>query len=60
MLALILLDLTLREIVADLPHDAGSIVIYVLFALFAGFIWAGSRGGSSGGPGAPAGRKDVR
>lgn len=43
MLALILLELTLREIVSDIPHDAGAVVAYALLAIFLGFIWAGSR-----------------
>jgi hypothetical protein len=44
MLLFILFKLTLRGVIADIPHDAGAIVIYLLLALFIGFIWAGSRG----------------
>jgi hypothetical protein len=44
MLSFILLDLTLNEIVADIPRDGASIVVYLLIAIFVGLIWAGSRG----------------
>ena len=36
--------LTLREIVQNIPHDAAAVVVYVLIAVFAGFIWMGTRG----------------
>ncbi len=49
MLALILLDLTLREVITDIPHDAGAVVAYIMIALFVGFTVAGSRRRSSGG-----------
>ena len=35
--------LTLHEIVSDIPHDAGAIIIYVVLAVFIGFIWYGNR-----------------
>lgn len=35
--------LTWREVVANLPHDGPALVVYVLVALFIGFIWHGSR-----------------
>lgn len=41
MLSLILLELTLHEVLADVPHDAGAIVVYLMMALFVGFIWLG-------------------
>jgi hypothetical protein len=44
MLSLILLDLTLKEIVADIPRDGAAIIVYLLIAVFVGLIWAGSRG----------------
>jgi hypothetical protein len=51
--------LTLREVLADIPHDVPAMVVYVLIALFVGFIWWGSRGGdagpAAGGPTASAG-----
>ncbi len=50
MLSLILLKLTLQAVLADLPHDGGSAIAYLLIALFVGFIWAGSRGGSEDPP----------
>jgi hypothetical protein len=51
--------LTLREVLADIPHDLPAMVVYVLIALFVGFIWWGSRGGNTrtaaGGPTSSAG-----
>jgi hypothetical protein len=42
--------LTLGEVVRDLPHDAGAIVVYVLMLGFIGLMWYGNRRKSSGGP----------
>jgi hypothetical protein len=53
MLAALLLDLTFREVIGGLPHDAGAVVTYVLVALFIGFIWHGSRSKSGGASPAP-------
>lgn len=39
-----LLTLSLRQIVSDIPHDAGAWVTYAILALFVGFVWAGNRG----------------
>lgn len=51
--------LTLREVISDIPHDVPAIVVYVLIAVFVGFIWYGSRGGdagpAAGGPTSPSG-----
>ncbi len=47
MFSLILLNLTLKDIVTDIPHDAAAVVVYLLLALFIGFIWYGSRPGST-------------
>jgi hypothetical protein len=47
--------LTFGEVLANLPHDAAAIVIYVLVALFIGFIWHGSRNRSE--PTAQAGSR---
>jgi hypothetical protein len=41
--------LTFREVVQNLPHDGPALLVYVLVALFIGFIWHGSRGGGTGG-----------
>lgn len=38
--------LTVREILSDLPTDAGAVITFILIALFIGFIWHGSRSGS--------------
>lgn len=35
--------LTFAEVLQDIPHDAGAIVVYVLILTFIGFIWYGSR-----------------
>jgi hypothetical protein len=35
--------LTATEIVADIPRDAGAVLVYVLLVVFIGFIWWGSR-----------------
>jgi len=43
MFAIALLELTLREVLAGVPVDAGAIVAYVILGLFVGFIWHGSR-----------------
>ncbi|CAN5638058.1 hypothetical protein BH23GEM7_BH23GEM7_24470 [soil metagenome] len=48
MFSLILLNLTFEEIVTDIPHDAAAVVVYLLLALFVGFIWYGSRPGAAG------------
>ncbi|HUF13364.1 MAG TPA: hypothetical protein VMN78_09710 [Longimicrobiales bacterium] len=41
--------LTLGEIIADIPHDAPAIFVYVLLAAGIAAIVAGSRRSSSGG-----------
>ncbi len=43
MLSLVLWDLTLYEVLADIPHDFAALVVYAILALFVGFIWYGSR-----------------
>lgn len=48
MLTLALLDLTLREVLADIPRDADAIVAYVVLLLFLGFTLAGSRRSGTG------------
>ena len=35
--------LTLREVIADIPHDAGAVAVYLLLALYIGFVWYGNR-----------------
>jgi hypothetical protein len=39
---------TVRELLTDIPHDGPAIVVYVMIALFIGFIWWGSRRTSRG------------
>lgn len=36
--------LTLREMLADIPHDAGAFVVYGILAFGIFLIWRGSRG----------------
>ena len=37
--------LTLRKVIADIPHDLPALVVYVLLAGFVFMIWRGSRKG---------------
>ncbi len=43
MFSLILLELTLEEVLTDIPHDFAALIVYLLLGLFVGFIWYGSR-----------------
>lgn len=43
MMSFILLDLSLREILADIPHDFGAVVVYGLITAFVVMTWMGSR-----------------
>lgn len=43
MFALVLLDLTLREVISDLPHDAGALITYALLTAFVALTVIGSR-----------------
>ncbi len=46
MLAPVLLfaaELTLAEVVADLPHDLAALIAYVILGLFVYFVWYGSK-----------------
>ena len=46
MLSFILLELTLQEVLADVPQDPAAVLTYAMLVLFVAFVWAGSRGGS--------------
>lgn len=35
--------LTFLEALSNIPHDAAAVFVYLLLALFIGFIWWGSR-----------------
>lgn len=37
--------LTLTEVLVDIPHDFGALVVYLMLGLFVFFIWYGSRSG---------------
>lgn len=43
MFSLLLLQLSLQDILADIPRDAGAVLVYVLLAAFLAAIWLGSR-----------------
>ncbi len=43
MLMFILLDLTLRDVISDIPHDGPAFVAYGVIGLILVFIWLGSR-----------------
>jgi hypothetical protein len=47
--------LTLHKVIADIPHDVASLVIYIMVAGFLFLIWYGSRAGSGPAAGPPAG-----
>jgi hypothetical protein len=36
-------DLTLRDVITDIPHDVGAAITYLLLALFVFFTWWGNR-----------------
>lgn len=42
--------LTFREVIQNIPHDGPAVVIYLMLALFAWFIWWGNRNSGSGTP----------
>jgi hypothetical protein len=50
MIALALLELTVGEVIGDIPHDAGAMITLLIVALFVAFIWHGSRSRSRSGP----------
>ena len=50
MLSLIqILDLSLQDVIANLPRDAGAVVAFALLGLFVAFVWIGSRPKGGGG-----------
>ena len=59
MFSLILLDLSFSEVVSDIPLDAGTLVVVVLFALFGGSVWFGSRSRSERSTGTGSPRSSV-
>lgn len=36
-------SLTLGDIIADIPRDAGAVIVFLLFAILIGVVWYGSR-----------------
>lgn len=45
------LMLGVREVLADIPHDAGAIVVYLMLLALGFFVWHGSR--NKGAPPSP-------
>ena len=43
MYLLSLAELTLRDIVTNIPHDAGAVIVYVMLGTFGFLMWKGSR-----------------
>jgi hypothetical protein len=41
--SILLWSLSLEEVLRDIPHDARSLVVYGMLAVFAAFVWHGSR-----------------
>jgi hypothetical protein len=37
------ISLTLKEIIAGIPHDVGALIAYSVLVAFVSFIWYGSR-----------------
>jgi hypothetical protein len=35
--------LTIGEVIRDVPHDTGALIVYLMVAAFIAFIWLGSR-----------------
>jgi hypothetical protein len=58
MLALILLELTLVDILSDIPHDTAALIVYALTAVCVAFVWMGSRNRSGSAPTPPPGRAE--
>ncbi len=44
----ILLDISIGQLLSDIPRDAGAFVVYVVIGIFVGLIWLGSRGKGKG------------
>ena len=42
------LDLSVQDVISNLPRDGGAVITFALFALFVGFIWIGSRPKTNG------------
>lgn len=45
MLASTFWEVSFLDLIRGLPHDAGAVAVYLVLALFLGFIYLGSRGG---------------
>jgi hypothetical protein len=35
--------LTIGEVIRDVPHDTGALIVYLMVAAFIAFVWLGSR-----------------
>jgi hypothetical protein len=43
MVPLVLISITFKGVIAEIPHDAGALIAYLLLLAFVAFIWIGSR-----------------
>ena len=39
----VVLDLTFRDVISGIPHDAGAFVVYAVLGLFVFAVWRGTR-----------------
>lgn len=53
MLSLAFLELTLRDVLSDVPRDGGALAVFLLMLAMVAVIWHGSRSGRSTPPAAP-------
>lgn len=44
------IGLTLREVIANIPHDGASVVVYTLVGASVWLLWWGNRNSGKGGP----------
>jgi hypothetical protein len=47
MFAILLLQVGIGDLISGIPRDAGAVVVYIVLAIFIGFVWIGSRPGAS-------------
>lgn len=45
----VLLDISVGQLLSEIPRDAGAFVVYAVIGVFVGLIWLGSRGKGKGG-----------
>lgn len=47
MLAILLLQVGIGDLISGIPRDAGAVVVYIVLGIFIAFVWIGSRPGAS-------------